>query len=84
MRCPVIKRRYPSPQDIGISIPPTLIAERFDRGFAHGVRGGQLDRIDYFRRSFRLGFRAAKLYLRQVRRRCSIVEFPQRFRLRVI
>ncbi len=78
--------RYPTPEDIGIRIPASLRRERFRRGFDHGLRGGQLDRVDYFRLSFRLGFRSAKLYLREVRRHRGILEFPMppRWRLTTI
>jgi hypothetical protein len=74
--------RYPSPAEAGIRIPPHLIAARFSVGFEHALRGGQLDQVEYFRRSFRLGFRAAKLYVREVRRQRGILELPTRYRLR--
>jgi hypothetical protein len=75
--------RYPSPAETGIRFPPHLIADRFSIGFEHALRGGQLDQVEYFRRSFRLGFRAAKLYIREVRRERGILELPTRFRLRL-
>lgn len=67
---------YPTPQELGLRIPPDLVPERFCAGFRHGLQGGQLDRVEYLRRSFRLGFRAAKLYLRAERRRQGILPFP--------
>ncbi len=73
---------YPKPQDVGIPIPGTLRPERFCAGFAHGLRGGQLDHVEYFRLSFRMGFRSAKLYLREVRRRRGIIDLPMRGRMR--
>lgn len=75
--------RYPSPVDAGIKVPPYLMAERFSAGFDHGLKGGQLDRVEYFRRSFRLGFRTAKLYLREVRRQRNVIQFPARYRVRL-
>lgn len=78
-----MKTCYPTPEDIGLKIPATLRRDRFCRGFAHALRGGQLDHIEYFRLSFRLGFRAAKLYLREVRRRRGILDFPMRRRVRL-
>ncbi len=75
---------YPTPADLGISIPADLRKDRFCAGFAHGLKGGQLDRVDYLRHSFRLGFRASKLYLRQVRRTRGVAAFPARIRLRAI
>lgn len=74
--------RYPTPREIGVAIPPHLVPERFCAGFEHALKGGQLDRVEYFRRSFRLGFREAKLYLRELRRRRGVIELPRR-RLRL-
>lgn len=73
---------YPTPGEVGLKIPPHLMADRFTAGFDHGLRGGQLDHVEYFRRSFRLGFRTAKLYLREVRRSRGVLQFPTRFRFR--
>jgi hypothetical protein len=74
---------YPTPSDIGLKIPPDIRVTRFNAGFEHALKGGHLTEIEYFRRSFRLGFRAAKLYLRQVRRRRGILDFPLRARIRL-
>ena len=73
---------YPNPQELGLKIPATLRADRFSRGFEHALRGGQLDNIEYFRLSYRMGYRTAKLYLREVRRRRGILDFPMRARFR--
>lgn len=73
--------RYPKPAEVGIRIPPTLRADRFCAGFEHGLKGGQLDRIEYLRLSFREGFRASRMYLREVRRSRGILEFPARWRI---
>lgn len=73
---------YPAPQELGLKIPPTLRAERFSRGFDHALRGGQLDKVEYFRLSYRMSYRTAKLYLREVRRRRGILDFPMRVRFR--
>lgn len=75
--------QYPTPEDIGLRIPSTLRRDRFRNGFHHALRGGHLDSVDCFRLSFRLGYRAAKLYLREVRRRRGILEFPLRTRVRL-
>jgi hypothetical protein len=74
---------YPTPQDIGLRIPAPLIESRFNDGFEHALKGGHLTKVEYFRHSFRLGFRAAKLYLRELRRRQGIREFPLRGRIRL-
>jgi hypothetical protein len=70
----------PNPQELGLKILRTLRADRFSRGFDHALRGGHLDNIEYFRLSFRMGYRTAKLYLREVRRRRGILDFPMRAR----
>jgi hypothetical protein len=74
---------YPKPRDIGLKLPPELIEHRFNAGFEHALKGGHLTQVEYFRRSFRLGFRSAKLYLREVRRQRGILEFPLRGRIRL-
>ncbi len=74
--------KYPEPQEIGIPIPRTLIKERFRSGFRHALKGGQLNRVEYFRLSFREGFRAGKLYLRELRRSQGIVNFPLQGKMR--
>ena len=78
-----MRYHYPTPRELGIRIAAPLREERFHRGFRHGLQGGQLSRVEYFRLSFRLGFRSAKLYLRELRRRQGILEFPLRARLRL-
>jgi len=75
--------RYPTPRDIGLKIPRDMRAGRFEEGFKHALKGGHLTEIEYFRRSFRLGFRAAKLYLCEVRRHRGILDFPMRGHIRL-
>lgn len=74
---------YPEPQEVGIRIPPQLIAERYCAGFRHALKGGQIRRVEHLRRSFREGFRAGKLYLREVRRLRGVLTFPVQGRLRL-
>jgi hypothetical protein len=74
---------YPNPQEAGVRIPPHLKKERFCAGFRHGLSGGQLHKVEYMRLSFREGFRAAKLYLRALRRSRGILEFPARWHVRM-
>ena len=74
---------YPTPGEAGISIPPLARKKIFKAGFRHGLEGGGLDQVEHLRFSFRMGVRAAKLYLREVRRSQGILEFPQRWKLRV-
>jgi hypothetical protein len=74
---------YPKPQDVGVRIPPNLKREIYCAGFEHGLKGGQLDRVEYMKQSFRAGFRASKLYLRELRRSHGILQFPSRWRMRL-
>lgn len=74
---------YPTPQEAGVRIPPHLKADVFSSGFRHGLMGGQLDRKEYMRLSFREGFRASRLYLREVRRIRGVLEFPARWKVRL-
>jgi len=74
---------YPTPQEVGIRIAPHLRTDRFCAGFEHGLRGGQLHRVEYMRLSFREGYRASKLYLRELRRSRGILDFPARWKLRL-
>lgn len=74
---------YPTPHDIGLKIPRYLRENRFNAGFKHALKGGHLTEVEYFRLSFRLGFRTAKLYLREVRRQRGILDFPLRVRIRL-
>jgi len=78
-----MRREYPTPSEAGISIPPLVREQLCNAGFRHGLKGGSLDRAEYLRFSFRMGVRAAKLYLRHVRRARDIIDFPQRWKIRV-
>jgi len=71
-----MKYEYPDPHDVGIKIPPHLIKQRFRGGFLHALKGYQITRTEHFRLSFREGYRAGKLYLREVRRQRGIINFP--------
>ena len=74
---------YPKPEDVGIKIPPGLQHDRYCDGFEHGLKGGHLDRVEYLKQSFREGFRASMLYLRELRRSRGILQFPTRWRVRM-
>ena len=67
---------YPDPKDVGINIPRHLIKQRFRGGFLHALKGHQITRTEHLRLSFREGYRAGKLYLREVRRQRGIINFP--------
>lgn len=73
---------YPTPKDAGIEIPSILIEERFNRGFLHALKGGQIRKREQLRLSFREGYRAGKLYLRELRRARGIISFPMQGKVR--
>lgn len=75
--------RQVSVAGVTVAVPPSLMKERYQAGFAHGLCGGQLDKIEYFKLSFREGFRAAKLHLRHLRRRQGVIDFPLQGKLKV-
>lgn len=74
---------YPDPQELGLEIPPQLHVDCFCNGFQHALVGGNLDRSQHFRLSFREGYRAAKLYLRELRRKRGIINFPLQGKIRM-
>ncbi|MGD2136648.1 MAG: hypothetical protein PVF08_00220 [Gammaproteobacteria bacterium] len=78
-----MQSHYPSPEEAGIRVPPHVMPERFRAGFRHALEGGQLNRVEYLRLSFREGFRAAKLYLREVRRSQGILDYPANWKIRM-
>lgn len=78
-----MRHSYPEPQEVGIAIPRHLMEERFRSGFRHALEGGQITLAAQLRLSFREGYRAGKLYLRELRRSKGIIEFPMRARVRI-
>jgi hypothetical protein len=72
----------PTPHDLGLRIPRHLMEERFSRGFHHALTGGQITKVEQLRLSYREGYRAGKLYLKEVRRSRGIVEFPMTGKIR--
>jgi hypothetical protein len=74
--------QLPSLSELGIRVPVHLKPERFTCGFNHALKGGQLDKVEYFRLSFREGYRLGKLYLRAVRRVRGVLQFPMKAKVR--
>jgi hypothetical protein len=74
---------YPSPDEVGIAIPPHLREDRFCHGFHHALSGGHITQVDQLKLSFREGYRCGKLYLRELRRQRGILQFPMRARVRM-
>lgn len=77
-----MQHTYPEPQDVGINIPTHLRTDRFCNGFKHALKGGQITEVKQLRLSFREGYRAGKLYLRDLRKAMGIVNFPIQGRIR--
>ncbi len=75
--------KYPMPQDVGIDIPACIRGHRFCAGFEHVLKGGQLSQSERLKRLFRLGYRAAELYLREVRQRDRVLTFPTQGRVKI-
>ncbi len=73
---------YPEPEDLGITIAPHIKKDRFHAGFLHALKGGQITEVKQLRLSFREGYRAGKLYLREVRKQRGIHNFPLQGRIR--
>ena len=78
-----MKHTYPKPEDVGIKIPLCLKKEIFREGFSHALHGRQLTHCEHLKLSFREGYRAGKLFLREVRKANNIVEFPFKARVRM-
>ena len=69
--------------ELAVTVPPSLMKDRYQAGFAHALRGGRLDKVEYFKLSFREGFRAAKLRMRAMRRQQGIIDFPLQGKMKV-
>ena len=78
----MMKYHYPTPAELGIEIPPTLLVERFNRGFLHALKGEHLTGGEHFRLSFREGYRMGKFYLTYLRKQMGILEFPMKSRMK--
>ena len=68
--------------EMEISVPSTLRNDLYQAGYVHAMRGGQLNKIEYFKLSFREGFRAAKLQMRHMRRKGGIIDFPMQGKMK--
>ena len=73
---------YPTPLQLGITLPPHIIQSRFDRGFEHALKGGKITEVAQLRLSFREGFRAGHLYLKSLRKAMGIHNFPVQGKVR--
>lgn len=78
-----MRSTLPQPREVGIHPPANVLRDRYEAGFEHALQGGQLHQVEFLRRSFRMGYRAAKLYLKELRRKQGIIEFPAQGRVRI-
>lgn len=67
------------PEDYGIRVPQDLDEQMFRDGFAHGMRSNALTN---FKKSFREGFRAAKLLCKELRKQQGVFTFPMQARIK--
>lgn len=76
--------QYPKATEVLTGIPTHVKRDLFEDGFQHSIRGGQLtDPKVHFKMSFREGFRAGRLYLKELRRQQGVVEFPLQGKIKV-
>jgi len=69
-----------NPKDFGIKIPLHLNIEDFNNGFRHGMKSNTLTK---FKLSYRMGFRAAKLLLKEIRKQQGIINFPTQGKIKL-
>ena len=78
-----MRKNLLKPYEMGINWGRRFRKDRYQAGFDHALKGGQLDHVEYLRLSFRAGFRAAKLYARELRRRHGVLDFPMRSKFKL-
>jgi len=76
------KYHYPTIDEVGVKVPAGCIDELFRAGWDHSIRGGNLTEREHLKKSFRYGFREARLYLNEVRRARGVVPFPMKAQLK--
>lgn len=70
------KGSLPKPKDVGVVVPMIVDHDLFQQGWEHGLTSNRLLKREHLKASFREGFRAAKLYLKQLRADKGILELP--------
>jgi len=73
--------KYPSPDELGVKVPPHVVRASFYAGFQHALAGGQLCKLEHLKLSFREGYRAGKLVIRARRGESGVVDFPLQGRI---
>jgi len=61
------------PEEVRIQIPKSVNRQLYEAGFEHGMKSNNLS---IFKASYSAGFRAAKLYLKELREQQGVVHFP--------
>lgn len=77
------KGHLPKPDEVGVTIPKTIDQELFKAGWEHGLVSNKLLTREHLKASFREGFRAAKLYIRQLYADRGISVLPMTARVKV-
>lgn len=70
-------------KEVTVVVPAYVIEELYIAGYEHSMRGGNLTKREHFKASFRLGFRTAKLELKEIRRRRGIIDFPMNAKVKM-
>lgn len=76
------KGKLPTPKEIGVTIPKSHNKEMFEEGFQHGLVSNKLLEHKHLKASFREGFRAAKLYLREMYKSKNVTVMSMKARIK--
>lgn len=76
----VEKFKLPTPTEVGFDNKAIPNKAKYDAGFEHALKGAPLRDFQY---SFRMGFRAGKLFLKEERKRRGIIDFPQKLKFNI-
>lgn len=69
--------------DDGIKCPAGVKEDLYAEGYRHALAGGNLTHVTHLKYSFREGFRAGKLFLRERRASTGIIDFPMKGKIKV-
>lgn len=75
-----LKPRRVQASEVMVQVPARVDRALFEQGYSRGM---QSNTLTIFKASYRAGFRAAKLKLRELRRQQGIVDFPMRAKMSV-
>lgn len=77
-----IRQKLPLPTEVGVVVPAAINQEMYQQGWEHGLVSNLLTKPEQLKASFRAGFRAAKLYLRELRKQKGIHVLPLQARIK--